>query len=98
MAELEATMLTQGELSHMLGENVVLDTVANYVIAGRLVSVNGVFATLADADVHDLRDSKSSRELYVIETRRLGIRVNRKQVLVRWQEVVALSCLADVVI
>lgn len=98
MADMEATSPSVSGLSHLLGEEVVLDTVANYVIAGRLLSTNAACVTLADADVHDLRDSKSSRELYVIETKRLGVRVNRKQVMVRWQEVVAISRLADVVI
>lgn len=80
------------------GVEVVLDLSANYVIAGTVQESNAAYITLTDADVHDLRDSKSSRELYVLETRRLGVRVNRKQVMVRWDEVVAISRLEDVVI
>ena len=35
---------------------------------------------LADADVHHAHDSRTTRELYLLETRDLGVRVNRTQV------------------
>jgi hypothetical protein len=47
--------------------------------------------------VHDLRDTTTSRELYVLDARRHGVNPNRKRVLVRREEVVSLSLVDDVV-
>jgi hypothetical protein len=85
-------------LSHTLaGENVVIDVSSLYVYLGRLVGGDQHFLTLADADVHDLRETSTSREKYVLDSLRHGIRVNRKQVHVRCAEVVSVSRLTDVV-
>jgi hypothetical protein len=60
------------------------------------VALDERFCTLEDADVHDLRDSSTTRDVYTHETRRYGIRANRRRVLIPRSEVVALSLLADV--
>jgi hypothetical protein len=52
---------------------------------------------LEHADVHDLRDTNTTRENYVVNSRRLGIRTNREKVCVRIQEIVSLSALEDVI-
>jgi hypothetical protein len=80
-----------------LNSAVVLDLASPYVVLGTVTAVNGLFVTLADADVHDLRDSKTTRELYVLEARRHGIRSNRQQTSVRINEIVSLSRLDDVI-
>lgn len=80
-----------------MGQPVVLDLASPYVVLGTLAGVDTHFVQLADADVHDLRDSKTTRELYVLEARRHGIRSNRQSVCVRIGEVVSFSRLADVV-
>jgi small nuclear ribonucleoprotein (snRNP)-like protein len=79
------------------GQEVVLDVVSQYVILGTLEGVDTHFATLTDADCHDLRDSKTTRELYVLQARQHGIRANRHRLSVRQNEIVSLSRLADVV-
>ncbi|MCH8244092.1 MAG: hypothetical protein IH897_16000 [Planctomycetes bacterium] len=53
---------------------------------------------LEDADVHDLRDTTTTRELYVVEAKRLGIHANRQRVLVRRDEVASLAALDDVLL
>lgn len=75
---------------------IVLDLQGPYVILGRLTGEDHRYLILEDADVHDLRDTKTTRELYVVESRRHGIRTNRKRVLVRKDEVVSFSPLEDV--
>jgi hypothetical protein len=52
---------------------------------------------LADADVHDLRDSETTRELYVLSSARDGIRRNRTEVTVRWDAILSISALDSVV-
>jgi hypothetical protein len=78
------------------GQAVVVDTSSTYVVLGVLRGQSGRCLLLEDADVHDLRDTQTNREHYVVHARRHGIRANRKQVLVRLEEVVAVSRLADV--
>lgn len=79
-------------------QEVVLDLASSYVILGKLVAADGVFIELLEADVHDLRDSKTTRDLYVLEARRHGIRVNRARVVVRMGDIVGCSPLSDVIL
>jgi len=83
--------------STLLNSELVLDLSSPYVILGTLVAVDPLHVELRDADVHDLRDSKSTRELYVLQARRHGIRSNRARVYVRREEIVSFSRLLDVV-
>ena len=88
--------LVPEQLRPLIGHTVVLDVAAPFVYLGTLVSVDTSFLTLADADVHDLRDSESTRELYLLSSVRDGVRRNRKQVVVRWDTVLSISKLDDV--
>ena len=77
-------------------QDVVLDLRSQYVILGKIIGEDHRYLILEDADVHDLRDTKTTRELYVVESQRHGVRPNRKRVLVSKDEVVSISALADV--
>jgi hypothetical protein len=76
---------------------VVVDTASYFMFIGRLVDVNERFLTLEDADVHDRRESPSTNEKYVVESRKYGVRMNRKRVHIRFDEVICLSRLDDVI-
>ncbi len=80
----------------LAGQEVVLDLKSPYVCIGRLIEGDELFVTLADADLHDFRDSIATRELYVYDSARLGIRRNRTKVSIARSEIVAISRLADV--
>ena len=54
------------------------------------------FIEILDADLHDFRDSTATREIYVYDSVRFGIRRNRSRVLIRQDDVVAISRFADV--
>ncbi|MCA9095333.1 MAG: hypothetical protein KDA68_17760 [Planctomycetaceae bacterium] len=84
------------QLSAYMDREIVLDLQSSYVILGTLIGEDHRYLFLADADVHDLRDTKTTRELYIVDSRRHGIRTNRKRVLVRKDEIVGLSALEDV--
>lgn len=86
----------QGELAAFFGQIVVLDLAAPYVCIGLLHSADDTYFHVLDADFHDFRDSAATRENYVYDSVRLGIRRNRKQVLVRRSDVVAVTRFADV--
>lgn len=81
----------------LLGQTVVIDLSSPYVYTGRLVEAGGEFLLLADADVHDLRDTATTREKYVLALRGHGVNANRRWVWVSRREVVGISRLEDVV-
>ena len=83
-------------LAPMIGQLVVIDLGSPYVCLGRLVGVDRDFLELLDADLHDFRDSQATREVYVHDSVRLGIRRNRAQVLLRRAEVVAVALFKNI--
>ena len=84
------------QLQTLLGQCVVLDLQAQFVIVGTLTGTDHRYLCLADVDVHDLRDTATTRDLYVLEVRRHGVNPNRRSVLVSRDQVVSLSALSDV--
>jgi small nuclear ribonucleoprotein (snRNP)-like protein len=84
------------ELDAMVGQVVVLDLKSSYVCLGTLEAIDPLFFVVVDADLHDFRDSSATREIYVYDSARLGIRRNRSRVLVRRDEVVALTRFAEI--
>ena len=84
-------------LDELLEQKVVVDLVSPYVCLGKLVRYDDHFLELRNADLHDLRDTETTRELYVADSVATGIKRNRKRVFVRRSEVVAISKLEDVV-
>lgn len=80
----------------LLGQVVVLDVSSPYIIIGRLERCQGDWVVLREADVHDLRDTATSRETYLVNSRLHGVHANRRTAWVRLPEVVSLSRLEDV--
>jgi hypothetical protein len=81
----------------LIGKQVVVDVESPFVYVGRLHEVRDKTLILKQADVHDLRDSTTTREVYVRESRVHGIQANRKIVYVRLDRVVSVSLLDDVI-
>lgn len=75
----------------------MVDTTSNLVYLGRFAGQQGPFLLLEDADVHDRRESSSTNEKYIMETRRHGVKVNRKRVWLRVETVLSISSLSDIV-
>ena len=93
-----AALGESAELQRYVGQDVVLDTRGELLYIGRLEHVGEWFLTLADADVHDLTESRTRKDVYLIEAARFGIKKNRTRVLVRSREVVSLSSLEEVIV
>jgi len=83
-------------LTRLIGQAIIADLKAPYVCLGTLVRLDHEFLEITDADLHDFRDSAASREVYIYDSVRLGIRRNRARVFLRRDEVVALTRFADV--
>jgi hypothetical protein len=86
------------ELQGFVDQDVVLDTRGELLYVGKLRHVGEWFLELVDADVHDLMESRTSKELYILEAAKFGIKKNRHSVHVRKVEVVSISKLSDVII
>src|SRR5262245_46856575 len=76
-----------------IGQSVVIDMAAPYVYVGRLVGERSGYLDLEDADAHDLRDTTTTRERYILDCREHGVRPNRRRVLVDAKQMVAISLL-----
>lgn len=84
-------------LEEFVGEKVVVDFASQFVALGTLKSYDDLFLELKNADLHDLRDTDSTRENYIVASLRTGIKRNRRKLVVSRTEVIAVSKLADVV-
>jgi small nuclear ribonucleoprotein (snRNP)-like protein len=84
-------------LEQLLNERVVLDLQSQFVCIGTLVAIDQQFLELKNADLHDLRDTDTSREQYVEDSRVTGVKRNRKRVFVVRGDLVAIARLDDVI-
>ena len=78
-------------------KNVVVDTTSHFLFIGKLIEVSDHFITLGDTDVHDSRESPTTKEKYIIDSKKLGVKANRRRVHIRFQEVISISALEDVI-
>ena len=84
-------------LEALIGETIVVDLRSTFVCLGTLTKMDDHFLELRNADFHDLRDTQTSRELYIAESYATGLKRNRKRVLLMRAEIIAVSRLDDVV-
>lgn len=83
-------------MKDLLDQEVVVDVDAPYVFLGTLVAITEQSLKLKSADVHDLRDSETTRERYILDSAQDGIRTNRDTAYVRLDQVVCVSPLKDI--
>lgn len=81
----------------MIGKIVVVDTDSRFVYLGTLDRVDAEFLVMKDVDAHDRRESPSTKEQYIMDTKKFGVKANRKEVSVRKSMVISISKLDDVV-
>ena len=80
-------------LEQLIGQVVVVDMRSPFVCIGTLKSFDDAWLELRNADMHDLRDTPTSREHYVAEARLTGVKRNRRRVLLARAEVAAIALL-----
>ncbi len=83
-------------IEDLVGQKVVIDLSSPYVCLGTLERLDERWLELRHADLHDFRDTDTTREVYVAESRATGIKRNRKRVILARAEVVAVSRFEDV--
>ena len=80
-----------------VGSVVVLDAAHGFVILGTLVLANDQYLTLENVDVHDLRETQTTRDLYILDSHHHGVRANRRKTTIRRDEILGMSLLEDVI-
>lgn len=80
-----------------MGCEVVVDTKTPVVYIGTLTAVEENLLVLEDVDVHDINDTQTTKELYILEAKKSGIKKNRNRVHVYLEQVVSISRLDDVI-
>ncbi|MHB1423993.1 MAG: hypothetical protein ACYC3I_12520 [Gemmataceae bacterium] len=80
-----------------MNERVVIDLRGEFVCLGTLQRFDEHFLELRNADMHDLRDSDTTRENYVAASLPSGIKRNRRRLLLVRAEIVAIARIEDVV-
>lgn len=83
-------------LEEFVGRKVVIDFRSEFVCLGLLKAVDDHFLDVRNCDLHDLRDTDSTRENYVAAAVATGVKKNRKRVLLSRSDVVAVALLDDV--
>ncbi len=81
-----------------IGQVVVVDTNSSFVYVGTLAEVKPQFVVLKEVDVHDKHESLATKERYVMDAKRFGVKANRKEANVRVELVVSVSRLDDVIL
>jgi small nuclear ribonucleoprotein (snRNP)-like protein len=84
--------------SGWIGQVVVVDTNSSFVYIGTLARVLEHFVELKDADAHDRGEGLSTKEQYVMESKRFGVKPNRKEVSIRKTSIVSISRIDDVLL
>jgi hypothetical protein len=83
-------------LADLVGAIVVVDLDGPWLGFGRLTRVTAAWIELSEADLHDLREGSSSRDVYALETQKHGVRVNRRRVVMPLAQIIAVSRLDEV--
>jgi hypothetical protein len=83
-------------ITPFIGQTVIVDLDDHYLVIGTLVGADATHLAFTNADLHDHREANSTKEVYALESLRIGVRVNRTKVTVPRQRLVAISLLADI--
>jgi small nuclear ribonucleoprotein (snRNP)-like protein len=90
-------MIMKEDLQQFLKKKILLDTRSSWIYIGVLEEVTNHCAVLSEVDVHDGKDSHTSKEVYVLESKVTGIKANRDKVYVNLEYVVSFSALDDII-
>lgn len=83
-------------LQEYRGQLVVCDLADHYLLVGVLDQVGPQHLAFIEADLHDHREANSTKDVYLIETRKFGVRVNRAKVSIPRPLLISISRLDDI--
>lgn len=92
------TQLAHGDwLAAFIGHVVVCDIGEGFTVLGTITNIAPTFIEFSDVDFHNQHEANSSRDVYTLECKQIGVRPNRKKLFVPRDRLIALSKLDDVV-
>ncbi len=80
----------------LIGQLLVVDLDESYLLIGTLSKVDDHHLAFTEADLHDHREANCTKDVYLLETRQLGVRFNRKHIAVPRSRVLAICRLEDI--
>ncbi len=89
-------MASRETLELFVGKKVVIDTDSPNIYLGVIESVNENSVVLVSVDVHDSKDTISTKDVYIMDTAQHGVRDNRKKVHLCLSRIVSISELDDI--
>jgi hypothetical protein len=85
-------------LQPLVGRVIVVDTDTDYIYIGTLKVTTPGYLVLEKVDVHDHgAAAEGTKEKYVHESRKVGVRANRLRAAVRMDRVISISLLEEVI-
>ena len=89
--------LTHGDwLAAFIGQELVIELVEGFTVFGTLAALGPAHIELRDADLHSQQEANSSRDVYALETKQIGIRPNRTRLFLPRERIIALARLEDI--
>ena len=83
-------------IEYFLDKIVVVDTDTHWLYVGTLKKIEKEFLILENVDAHNMTESRSTRDEYLVAMKTNGLVINRKQVAVMRGKVVGLSLFGDI--
>lgn len=83
-------------LKKYLKKKIVIDTRSSWIYIGLLEKITENCIVLSEVDVHDNRDTATSKERYVLASKKTGIKSNRDRVYINLDYMISFSSLDDV--
>lgn len=83
-------------LKQFLNKKIVVDTRSSWVYIGTLESIGKSSVELSDVDVHDSKDTPTTKEIYLLDSKKTGIKSNRDRTFVSLDYIISFSPLKDV--
>ena len=83
-------------LKNYLNKVIVLDTDSRWLYIGTLKAIEEDCYLIEDVDAHDLKETTTSRQNYLIGVKTHGLVFNRKMVRVCKEKVIGISMLEEI--
>lgn len=84
-------------LHFLVGRQVIAEIGDGFTVFGILDAVGSAHLFFRDADLHQQAEANSTRDVYAIETMQIGVRPNRKTLLIPLARLITICPLEDVV-
>jgi len=83
-------------LKQFLNKKIVVDTRSSWIYIGTLKNIGRDSIELSDVDVHDSKDTPTTKEIYLLDSKKTGIKSNRERTFVNLDYIISFSPLEDV--